>query len=1074
MFTFTIINKPQSMKQKHYLLTLLMLMATQMIFAQRVITGTVTSAETKEPLLGVLVSVAGTTSGTTTDVNGKYSLKLPDNAKTLVFTMVGMITKTMPIGSSDVVDFAMQSNEQLLKDVVVTAVAVQREKRSLGYSTTTIKSDDVNSTNDRSALNALQGKVAGVDISSAQGSPGASTRFVIRGGTSLTGNNQALIVVDGMPIDNSSFGFDDVLNNQYDAGNRANDINPQDIDNITVLKGPAATALYGSRASNGAVIITTKSGKGVKGGNNRNFKVSVNTNYTFQNILKYPDMQNEFGQGLYGAPDLRENTNWGLPFDGKVRPWGQQIGDSQLVKPYVGLPNNYKRFFQQGVTYNNNVSIQGSTDKTSFYFSYNNLTNKGIIPTTGYRRNSVKLNVTHEFGDKLTANASLAYTKTQGDLSVQGQGDYSVLFQVLQTPRDISFDEIRDYKSPFNDLNGFYNAYYYNPFYILDNQKTQNNVDRFNGVVNLTYHPLKWLDISGRVGSDNYTDSRFQKLRKFISNNRGNFHQFDGLYSEDIYRVNDINADIMLNGHHTFKHDIGLNVILGQNTRHRDLRNTFARTAGLAIDDFYNLSNSVGRPVANNQSSMRRLVGVYGDVTLSWKNMLFLDLTARNDWSSTLPKNSRSYFYPGVNASWVFSEMIKENDGKWLSFGKVRVGWAQVGNDADPYLLRNVFVSSLVQDGYQNSEVRPPYPSYDPATGEATTVPAFSVSNTLNNPRLKPEITSSWEVGTEMSFFKDRLGIDFTYYQNKSRNQIITIPVAPSSGFTSQVINAGVMQNKGVELAVRATPVKTDWGFKWEIYGTYTRNRNKVLELPGGVDQITLGGLSDMSIVAKVNEPYGSFYAITTQKDPNGNVIVDPITGKPLLNDKPQILGNYQAKYLASWGTRLSYKGLSFNILFNTKQGGLIYSKTKTDMEFTGAGVTTTYNDRKDFVVPNSVIETSPGVYTPNTSLTVSAQDYWTIYKQEDRGAALINASYIKLREISLTYDFPSKLFKNTRSISGLQLSFFGSNLAVWVPKENKYVDPEASSYGNGNAQGFEFGTIPSLRNLGFGLKADF
>lgn len=1051
------------------------------VFGQKTITGTVSDAKTKEALLGVLVMVEGTTIGTTTDINGKYSINAPANAKNLVFSMIGMTSSTQIIGTSTVIDVALSSNETMLKDVIVTAVGIKREARSLGYSTTTIKDDDLNRTSDRSALNELQGKVAGVNISSGQGSPGSSTRIVMRGGNSILGNQQALIIVDGVPTNNNAFGVgddfngkSDVLNKSIDYGNRGNDINPQDIASITVLKGPAATALYGSRAANGAVIITTKSGKSdAKAG--RKFKVSINSSTSFQNVLRFPEFQNEFGQGGGGAPDTRENWSWGPKFDGTTRPWGQQILDDsgnviQKVKTYEALPNNVRSFFNTGITLNNNISIQGGTEKTNYYLSYNNLTNKGVIPTTAYGRNSIKLNVGHEFSEKLSTTASFNYIRTKGDLINQGQGTYSVYDQIIQTPRDIPIQELRDLNDPFNSLETYYGAYTQNPYYVLNNQKNDNTVDRFLTTLGLEYQANKWLGFTARLGNDYATDARYERMKRFAVTDGGqnDGQHFDGLYSEDIYRTNELNTDFIAHIDHKFKHDIGIKFLLGNNINQRSIKNTYASTNGLIIPDFYNLKNSEGRPIVENRTSLRRMVGVYSSIDLSWKNMIFLGVTARNDWSSTLPKSNRSYFYPSVNGAWVFSELIKENNGKILSFGKLRASWASVGTDANPYQLTNVFVPAEVGDGFANSTVTQPFPG----AGGTDLVPAYTISNVGGNPNLKPERTSSWEVGLEASLWKDRIWFDVSYYQAKNKDQIFPVSVAPSSGLASQIINGGVVTNKGIEIAAKIIPVSLKNSFKWEVYGTYTKNNNKVVSLNDGVDQIVLGGFSNMSIVAKVGEEYGSFYSQTTKKDPNGNVVVSAETGLPVLNDKPEILGSFQPKFLASWGTKLSYKGLSFNILFDTRQGGLLYCRTKDLQEFVGTSPNTLLNDREDAIMPNSVIETAPGVYEANTSVTYSSQDYWT--DQADASTNLISGSFVKLREASLSYQLPMKWFKNTKSITGLQISIFGNNLALWTPKANTYVDPETSSYGNGNAQGFEYGTTPSLRNMGFSIKADF
>lgn len=1073
------------MKRTLLILSVFLLTAFQSVMAQRTVTGVVTSADDGEPIFGANVVEEETTNGTTTDFEGNFSLVVSDTAENLVFTYVGLQRQILPIDTAAAMNVVMQVDENVFDDVVITAIAIQREKSSLGYATTTVDNEAITRAADRSPIEALRGKVSGVNISSTSGDPGASTRIVLRGGSSILGNNQALIVVDGVPIDNSNFGAGtdlnaqaDVLNNNFDAGSRANDLNPQDIESITVLKGPAAAALYGSRAANGALIITTKSGQKTARGT-KQFKVSVNSNFTFSNILKYPEFQDEYGQGGGKFPDSRENWSWGPKYDDQIRPWGQEVlidgVPRRKVKPYSALPNNVREFFDVGRTYNNNVSIEGGTDKASYYLSYNSFINKGVIPTTGYDRNSLRFNVAYNFSEKLSSTATFSYVKTQGDLVLQGQGDYSVYNQVLQTPRDISLLELKDLTDPFNQPETYYGAYTINPWYVLENQKITNNVDRFSSTTSLTYAPVKWLDFTGRFGADVYTDSRFEKLAKFEYDNQGFHYQNVGRYAEDIYRSNIYNSDIIVSAGHQFDFGLGIDALVGNNIFSTSLKNTYARTAGLNIEDFYNLANSVDRPITDNTLSERRTVGVYGDLGLNYKKFVYLNFTARNDWSSTLPEDDRSYFYPSVNASFVLTEVV-DIAPKILSYAKIRAGFAKAGSGGeDPYQLKNVYSESIIEDGFFESEIRQPYPS---GPGSDQLVGAYTVSNFLRNPQLRPEQVTSWEVGTELSFWGDRLNIDFTYYNSESKDLILTeSEIAPSSGYQYSVINAGSQVNKGVELAVGFIPVSLKNGFKWEIYGTFTRNRNEVTDLPEGVEQISLGGLSDLLIVAREGEPYGTFYGITALRDPQGRVVVDtsgPTTGQPIMNDEPQLLGSYQPDWFGSLGTSLSWKGLKFTILFDTRQGGKIWSRTMDLQEFLGTSPNTLNNDREDFIVPNSVVATSDGGYAENTSFHADHQDYWTIYNNADRGAHLLPASFTKLREISISYSLPAKVMKKTKYIAGIEFRVYGNNLALWTPKENTFIDPETSSYGTGNAQGFEYGTTPSLRSWGFGLKVDF
>ncbi len=403
-----------------------------------------------------------------------------------------------------------------------------------------------------------------------------------------------------------------------------------------------------------------------------------------------------------------------------------------------------------------------------------------------------------------------------------------------------------------------------------------------------------------------------------------------------------------------------------------------------------------------------------------------------------------------------------------FSYWKVRASFAQVGKDADPYSLRNVFVTGSVGDGYNSSEIHSPFVSAD-----GSSVLGYTLTNRLRNANLKPEISTTWEAGTEISFLKDRLSVDFTYYWKRTKNEIMAVPSAPSSGFTEQIINAGVLENKGVELAVRATPVSLKEGFKWEIYGTFTKNWSKVIQVSDNAEQLNIGGLSSMAIVIQKGQPYGTFYSITSERDPNGNPVVDELTGKPIMTSTPKVVGTFAPKWIGSIGSTLSYKGLRFNILFDAKIGGMFYSATKDIQQFVGSDPLTLYNDRNDFVVPNSVYKGSDGAYHPNTT-PVHYQDYWTNFIREDYATNLVSASYVKLREVSLSYAFPKKWMAKTKYITNIELSLFGNNVWMWVPKSNTYADPEVNAYGAGNAQGFEFYNLPSLRTFGFGAKFDF
>lgn len=1044
--------------KKLLFLMMLFVMGSSLVYAQKNISGSVTNNKDGAPLPGVSVLIKGTSTATQTDGRGNYTLNTVPNNATLVFSFVGYKTFEAKLNAGNSLDIQLAEDSKQLTEVIVTANAIKREAKSLGYATSTISNADLTKGKDRSVLNSLQGKVAGVQISGSSGGVGSSTRIVFRGGTSITGNNQALIVVDGIPIDNSQLDAGDNLNNQVDAGNRGNDINPEDVESVTLLKGPAAAALYGTRAANGAIIITTKTGKNLKG---KKTEVVVSSSYNIESILRLPKYQNEFGQGGQGLPDSRENFSWGPRFDGKTRPWGQQVGDSQKVKPYVGLPNNVKEFFDIGGVLTNNVSLAHKNENSSFFLSYNNIDQKGVMPGTKYKRNSVKLSGTADLSDKFYSSSTINYFRSEGDLSIQGQGN-SPYEQVLQTPRDIPLLELKDYKNKFNDLNGFYGAYTVNPWYLLGEDSYTSVVDRVLGNVQVGYKPLNWIDVSLRVGTDISNDKRRQIESKRVidpnGQNAGN--NFAGHYAETSIGIREFTSDLIATAKRDLGKNVSLSVLLGHNIRQRNTDIQFSEINSLTIPYYYNLANSAQPPRTTNLNTIRRLYGVYTDINLSYRNYLFLGFTGRNDWSSTLPKGGNSFFYPSVNASFVFSQAFKMPD--FISYGKIRASAAEVGNDAAPYLLESVFITGSITDGQQNSQVN------FPLNG----VPGFTQGNVIGNPNIKPEITSSYEGGIELGLFKNRLHFEGTIYSNRSKNQIITVPIASSSGFTTQTLNAGLITNRGIELLLRGTPVRTK-NFSWEITGTFTRNRNKVVELFPGTNQLGLGGFTGGVLVAQVGQPYGSFFGSSFLRDPNGNIVVDATTGYPLIDPQAKIHGNVQPDYLAGLNNSFTYKGFSLSFLFDVRKGGVFYSRTRSLQEFLGTDPRTLYNDRTPFVVPGSVVLDATGKYTANTTAVQNVENYWTSFSSTTAMEHLIDASYIKLRELSFTYRLPSRVLART-FIKGIVVGVSGRNLWLWTPKENTYSDPEASSFGTGNVQGYEYGTIPSLRNYGVNVRLTF
>ncbi|WP_158799715.1 SusC/RagA family TonB-linked outer membrane protein [Pedobacter sp. L105] len=1054
----------------------------------RSVSGTVRGKEDGQPIPGVSVKIKGTNSGVSTNSDGKYAIQVATGA-TLQFSSIGYTTGEVFVGKETVINFALVSADaQSLGEIVVTANAIKREKRTLGYSAPTVQSAELTEGGNPSAINSLAGRVAGVNISSSSNTPGSSSNIVLRGGSSIAGSNQALMVVDGVPIDNSSNIAGGSLSS-VDMGNRGNDIDPNDIASITVLKGPAAAALYGSRASNGALIITTKTGSK----NADKTSITFNTSNTWSNVVKLPTLQNEYGQGYYGTisadgksatyiNDPRENGSWGAPLNGAVQPWGQSINGVQQEKPYSAIPNNIKDFFDTGFATDNNLSFSGGNDKSTFFLGLNGLNSNGVFPGSSdvFNKYGVRFNGSTELSKKFTASVSFNYSNISSNTPAGGQDGSSILNNVLQTPRDIDLPSMKNLSNPYNAIGpanspntyGYYGAYTMNPYWILQNYKNLDNISRLTGNFNLTYKPVEWLNLVERVGIDTYTDRTRLIAPKYSFTPADDTGGAD-LYSDaniqtgvGSYQINQSNVtefvhDFMATAHHKFGQDFDASLMVGNNVRIRNTSATETSTntsGGLVVPGWYNLSNSNGPVnVLEDNIANRRLFGLYADLNLSYKNFLFLEGTARNDWSSTLPVDNQSFFYPSVSGSFVFSELLK-NNSTWdfLSYGKIRSSYAMVGNDTDPYQLSTTYSKTVINGGFGNT------------TFPFGNAPGLMASSTIGNPELKPEKTTSFEVGTELGFLKNRLSFDFSYYKNDSKNQILSVPIPNSTGYNYAVLNAGEVQNSGVEISLKGTAIKTT-DVTLDFFGTFTKNNSKVVSLQPGLDQISVGGFGGMSIVAAVGKPYGEFYAVTNATDAQGRTIVNKTTGLPEATGTPEYLGSYNPKYQASFGTSARYQHFTLTALFDTKQGGKFFSRTKDITGFNGTSLETG-GDRIGAIFPNSVTVTN-GVSTPNTSIGYNKQDYYT--GGVNPGMDIVDASYIRLQSANISYTFTKKQLMRS-PFGAASIGIYGNNLILWTPSSNKYADPEINSAGAGNVQGFDFTAQPSVRNYGINLKVSF
>ncbi|MBF9220000.1 SusC/RagA family TonB-linked outer membrane protein [Hymenobacter ruricola] len=1047
--------------KKHILMSLvLMFTLLHGAMAQtRTVSGRVTDQANGGGLPGVTVLLKGTTNGVSTNADGGFSLSVPESGGTLVFSSVGMVTQERTIGSETQFTVSLATDNKQLSEVVVTALGIERERKTLGYAVQTLSNADITKASETNAVRSLQGRVAGVQITSASGSAGGATRIQIRGPQSFTGNNQPIYVVDGNVISNSATttqtnsGGD--LNNGVDLPNRGADIDPNNIESMTILKGPAAAALYGAAAASGAIIITTKKGGGAKGRS----QINVISAVTFDRVNRLPAFQNTYGSGNDGVYDPQNNQSWGPRMNGQnvadwhtytLAPSGAAVVDSIALVPH---PDNVRDFFETGSTYNNSINFSGSNELSRFYASVSDVRTNSFIPNTNYRRSTVALNGSTRLFNKLTVGGTFNYVNSGGDLGVQGQSRGNIIQTIVNTPRDIEIKDQKDYNDPRYNLTGYYLAgFRNNPYFLLANNLLTNEVDRFFGNATLSYDATDWLNITFRQSADTYSDLRKQKIAQ------GTIANLAGRYSEDELYGRNLTTDFLINVTKQLSPDFTLKGIIGTNYQEQKReRLTVDAASGLVVPGFYDISNAVSLPLTYKQDSKTRLFGAFADVQLNFRNYLSVDVTGRNDWSSTLPVKNRSFFYPSANTSFIFTEAFKLPTNI-LSFGKLRANIASVGKSPDPYVLNPVFVKSTVDDGF-SGQYQAPFQG---------TVPGFRVGNALGNPDLKSELTTSYEVGTELRFFGNRINLDFTYYNSRSKDIIVAVPAASTSGFTSQYANAGTMENKGIEVLLGGTPISTKSGFSWDISVNYTRNRNRVIEVNNITPNIGLGGLSSPSIEARVGQPYNSFYGTQMLRDPDGNIVVSATTGQPLVSPVLTTLGSIQPNYLAGLSNTFSFKGLSLNVLFDTKQGGKFWSNTINTGYFSGNLKETTANDRQPFLIPNSVVRNTDGTYSANTKLA-DPYTYWTTINNIGENS-LYDASYVKLREASLSYSLPASLVNKVK-LTGIQFTLTGRNLFIWTPASQPHLDPEVSAFGTGNSQGYEFYSYPSTRSMGASLR---
>ncbi|HET8737834.1 MAG TPA: SusC/RagA family TonB-linked outer membrane protein [Pricia sp.] len=1086
------------------LLTLFLALVVQFSFAQeKTVTGTVTDQDGL-PLPGVNIVVQGTTTGTQTDFDGNYSLQASEGDE-LLFTYIGQADIVETVGASNTIDVQMQEDAQALDEVVVTALGISREKKALGYATTEVQGDQVNTAKETNFINSLSGKVAGLNIKKSS-SLGGSSNVIIRGYTSLTGNNQPLFVVDGTPIGNTSNATTGSANtaNQttgrggYDYGNAAMDINPESIESINVLKGAAASNLYGSRAANGVIIITTKSGKKSKG-----LGITINSGVSLSRYDPdtFPTYQNGYGAGygpfygngpggFFSALDVdgdgdeelttpfTEDASQGAPFDPNllVYQWDAFYPESPNYlqpTPWIAREHGPEYIFNTGVTLNNSISVSAGSETGSFRLGYTKLEQTGIVPNSLIKRHSVDFSGSQELSDRLTTKVNATFTKTDGKGRYGTGYDGRNLMQQFRQWNQINVDYKKQEEAYFatrrniswnyggNPLTpeGQVPIFFDNPFFTRYESFQTDTRNRIFGNVELKYDAADWLNITGRTSLDTYSELQEERLA-VTSVGVPEYERFNRTYTE-------LNYDLLFNYTFDLTDKLGLDGVLGTTARQNRVEWIRAETSGgLVVPRLYSLSNSVNllEPPQEYLGKLKQY-GFFANASFSYDGFLYLDLSGRYDISSTLPQGNNGFFYPGVSTSFVFSELLNAD---WLTLGKFRANYAQVGNSTSPYRVFDTYFSPT-----------------------NFTVPLFSVDGQKSNENLVNELSDSFEIGLETSFFDRRAGFDVSYYKTNTIDQIFPVTVSRATGFQSRVINSGEVQNSGVEAALYVSPVRTE-DFEWRVNATWAKNVSEVVSLftneatGESVNNVQLGSFQGgISVNATVGEPYGSIWGsnFSYLTDEQGNIIdprplVDPEDGKYIIDATPQPIGDINPDWRGGLTNTLTYKNLSLSFLIDVQKGGDVWSLDTWYGFATGVydvtgGLNELGNPKRDPVAEGGgiLVEGINPDGSPNT--TRSEMDFENAigYRSAPNAYHLYDAGYVKLRELTLSYKLPSKLLQNM-PINNMTFSLVGRNLWI-IDKNMPYSDPEGT-LASGNLQGYQSSPYPTAREYGFNIRFDF
>lgn len=1100
------------MKKYAFLFISLMFFGALAFAQNRTISGVVKD-DTGQPVPGASVTIRGTGLGVAADNAGAFKISVKPG-ETLDISAANFISTSLKINNQTEVMVVLKPGTNVMETVVVTALGIKKQVRSLSSASQSISSDELNKSGTGNPLSELSGKASGLTVINSTGDPGGGTYIRLRGVTSITGNNQPLMVIDGVPIDNSTNNFDATNAGAQASGanadltggaqptNRGVDLNPDDIESINVLKGPSATALYGIQAASGAIIITTKKGSGRKG-----TSIQVNSAVTLDKVSNLPPLQNMFSQGshgLYSPPEKGSSTSWGaridtLSWDGATNyPFdihGNIVGKSNPKAKIPVTPYDRYSFFQNGYTYDNSVALSGASaeDKSSYRLSLGNLNQTGIIPLSKYNKTNLSLNAQSNITSKLTANAGFTYTHSTNNKIQQGSQLSGAMLGLFRTPP--TFDNSNGFSNAANHVeaytlqNGTQRNYrggggYDNPYWSVNNNPFLSELDRIFGYAQASYQVLNWMSLNYRVGGDVYTQNDKQ-----VTNIGSNAAPAGAVYLIS-YTNRQFNSDFTVNMHKSFSSDWDGSLIVGHNYFVLNQNNHFTQGTSLVVPGFFDMSNATSF-LANETEVRKRTMAFYGQAELNYRKELYLTLTGRRETSSTLPAANNTFFYPSVGLGWVFTEMKSLKNNSWLSFGKLRASFAQVGKDAPVYSLTTPYTSASFKDGFTNGITFP--------IGGVGGYQISSGTTTIGNLDLKPENTFSYELGADLEFLHNRIGLNATAYYSRSSDVIFPISVPYSSGFSGKLLNAATIDNKGLEITLSTTPIKLSNGLRWDVNFNWSRNINKVVSLAPGFDRFFVAGFGggEAEIDAVAGQPYGVIYGSTTPHAVTGD-LKSPLLISDVKNDPNYampigggsgplvVIGNPNPNWIGSVISNLSYKGVTFGFQIDVKDGGDLWNGTRgalankgTAAETSNRGNPVTFNgllghlnDNGDVVhfAADGVTEVAgPGV--ANTIPTTYSQYYWQNVNNSFGGGQetdVENAGYTRIRQVSLSYNFPKNIFGKTH-YTNLSVTIFANNLKIWTKYDG--VDPETSLGGPANAQGLDYFNNPATKSYGIRLN---